>query len=388
MPLENSSLTDKIEQKIRKRSWDIIFVVFLSFVVIISRAIFLENHQETMIYVDAYKHLSMAIFINSNASSPGSFITILSYFYPLFDNPDEAILYLRLLVLTFSIQLVAFFYLICRKLFNPFYSLIGSLLVSFLPLFVSFSMTFHDDIFALAMGFTSLYFSINCKRLVNVALAGFFVFLAVSTRFDSGVFVIPFLIGFTLYTSKKLDIKFYILLIIVITAFMLVLFYTAQTTTEGLFPQKFDNHIEQLLFFMTFDNMNMVLESIFELTSSETLNNLYLGFVLVGMIFMAVRHRDYIMKILTLKIGKFDEKSITVIYLTIVFLTLLVSLTAFHVGWTYDDAGNLKADDDILGRYLMGSRIILIPLVMYTFVIFSAYTNISGKSLITREEKN
>jgi len=381
--LKNSLIIHKIKNKINERKLDIVFVVFLSYVVFFTRTFFLENHQETMIFVDSYTYLSDAIFINSNPNSAGSFITILSYFYPLFDDPGEAIFYLRLMMIIFSIQLVAIFYLICRKLFNPLYSLIGSLFVSFLPLFVPYSITFHDDIFALSMAFTCLYFSINYKKFVNVALAGFFVFLAVSARADSLIFIIPFLFALALYTSKKLNIKFHILLIIFITVFIGISFYAAQIMNVGLYPKKFDNYIEQIFFFMTYDNMNMVLESIFSLTSSETLNNLYLGLVLVGIIFMVMKHRDYILKILTLKIGYFDEKSVTVIYLVIVFLILLVSLMVFHVGWTFDDAGNLKSSDSILGRYLLGSRIILIPLVLYAFVIFSEFAQTSDKSLIT-----
>ena len=378
----------KIGLLVTERKLDFTFLIILSLIVILTRIIFMENHLQTMIFIDSYRHLSQAIFIDLTSDFPGSFIYLLSILYPKEEAPIQSLFFLRTTVIVFSVQLVIFFYLISRKFFDPFFSVIGTLFVIFLPMFVTHSTTLHDDIFALSMALTSFYFLIRTKSLISLSLASFFLIIAVSARADMGIFIFPFLISFSLYLSKKFGLKFPVVLgIVLISFFVIALFGIQEFGTQFFYQNEYNNIIEQFFWYFTIDNLSMVIQSIFLIVENDLINGAFIFTVVSGIILVLVIHRKKLGKNFS-NIKKMDEKYFVIIFLFLIFLVSIVSLTTLHIGWTVDEDGNRVPKDTLHPRYLITSRLILIFPLVYTFMIFTSKSYESIISILTLYKKD
>ena len=262
---------------IKKSKVDFFIIVGLSLIIILTRIFFMENFLEQLIFVDSYRYITNAIFLEPFDISHGSFVSFVSLIYPSNMNPNDAITFIRLIMIVFSIQLVLFFYLILKNFFSHLFALIGGLFVIFLPIFLLYSTTLHNDIFALSMAFTALYISIRFKNLLGLSLASIFVLLASTTRIESAIFVIPILISFSKYLSRKIGIKFHIILTALLTVFFGIGFVASQEL-DGRFYyfNQFDSPFHQLLFYLTPKNFIMVFNSVFNITENELINHLFL----------------------------------------------------------------------------------------------------------------
>jgi len=341
-----------------------------------------------MIFIDSYSHLASAIFLDTNSGYPGSFIYILSILYPKEEDPTKAILFLRTIMIVFSVQLAVFFYLISRKFFDPFFSSIGVLFLIFLPMLNTFSTTLHDDIFTLSMAFTSFYFSIRSKSLINLSLACFFLVLAVTSRPDSIIFSLPFLISLSLYISNKFGFKLPIVLSIIFISFLGLGFFVIQEFGRKFYFQTaFGNPLEQIAWYFTTENLSMVLRSIFSIVENDLINGSFVFTVLTGIALVLVINRKKLGINYWLK-TKSNEKNIVIIFLLLIFFSSIVSLTAFHIGWILDEDGNRISPDYILPRYLIGTRIILIFPLVFAFFIFTTKSYTSLKSLLGLYNRN
>jgi len=347
----------------------------------------MENHLQTMIFIDSYLHYASVIFFDSNSSFQGSFIYFLSILYPREKNPVEALLFLRTIMIVFSVQLVVFFYLISRKLFNPFFSSICVLFLIFLPILNTYSTTLHDDIFALTMAFTSFYFLIRSKSLISFSLASFFLILAVTARPDAIIFIIPFLISLSSYFSIKFGLKFPIVFSgILISFFVLAFFAVQEFGREFYFHTAFNNPIEQIVWYFTIDNFSMVLRSIFSIVENDLINGAFVLTILTGIAFVFMIHRQKF-SINYWQKTKNIEKNTVMIFLLIIFFSSIVFLTSFHIGWTLDDEGKRISADVMLQRYLISSRLILIFPFVFTLFIFTTKSYTSFISLLRLYKK-
>ena len=366
---------------------DYIFILVLSFIVILTRLFFMENHLPIMTFIDSYIHLSRAIFFDTNSIFQSSYVYLLSILYPRDVAPTEALLFLRTIMILFSLQLIVFFYLILRKFFDPFFSTIGALFFIFLPMFNTYSTTLHDDIFALSMSITSLYFIIRSKNLISLSLALFFLILAVTARPDQIIFVIPFLISLSLYFSTKFGLKFPIVLSgIFISLFVLGFFVIQEIGRDFYFQTAFENPLEQFVWYLTIDNLSLVVKSIFSIVENDLINGSFVFTVFTGIVLVLVINRKKLGINYWLK-TKNNEKNIIIIFLLLIFFSSIATLTTFHIGWTLDEEGKRIPADNILPRYLIGSRMILIFPLVFAFLIFTTKSYASIISLFRLNKK-
>jgi len=360
---------------------DFLMMAVLSIVIIVTRIFFMENYLETLVFIDSFKHISSAIFSNPSEAFQGSFVVFISLIYPSNLEPNDAITFMRLIMIVFSIQLVLCFYLIIKNFFSSLFAFTGGLFVCFLPIFLVYSTTLHNDIFSLAMAFTSLYIIIRFKNLLGFTLAPIFILLAATTRIESVIFIIPFLISFSRYLHKKIGISIHI----VLTALFAVCFgiglLIVQVYEKGFYyHNQFESPIHQIIFFLTPKNSIMIFNSIFTITENESINHLFLFIVSLGVFSVLILHRKKISKIFNKNNG-ISDKTIVAIYLSIIFGLSFIFLASFHIGWVYDDEGNLIAKEEILPRYLLTSRVLVSIPFVYIIMIFSNQANKSMNSI-------
>ncbi len=367
---------------------DIISITLLGAVSFIITDFFLTNHGQTMIYFDAYQNFQNARSIAEGTGLTTSwgvtqapFLVLLSLISRLFPDPVTALLPLRIIILCFTVQLVIFFYLLARKMFNVFFSVVGAVLALFLPLVMVYSGTLHSDIFATAMGFTSLYFSIKPKRMVHVALATTFIILT-SARLDTLIeFMIPYFIGLIYYIQSKTHIKFLVLFAIVLIIFFIPFYFVIQNAGD-LYSSNYFHHsiIEQVVTLVNFGTINNVLQSSVEITGEKILsiggydglNKLYMSVIFIGIIFFVFNYKKTIYKILTTMKYQFSEASTTVIYLVIITSVSIITLAAFH---TDINPANYKFH--LTYTFLPG----ITPRYMIVMRLFSLFGFIYGLSL-------
>ena len=358
------------------RRLDLALIIYLSVASFVVAAFFLENYGQDMIYFDAFQNFQTAKSIaqgqstaHSTAVTQAPFLVYLSLLYRVIRDPANALLTIRIINIFFTVQLVIFFYLIARKMFNHFFSLIGATAALFMPLVMAYSGTLHSDIFALAMGFASLYFSIKPKRLVNLSFATIFLILS-SARVDILiVFLLPYLIGLVHYIQSKIHKKFLVLFGVVI-AILIVPFYFALHSLSALYASDFFHHsiIEQVVSLVRIDTLTNVLQSSVEMTGETTL--LIAGYDGLNKLYLGIFY-----KILTTAKHQFSDSSTTVIYLAIMAVVSVITLAAFHTEI------NPKNFSFSLTTYNVLSGIL--PRYMIAMRLFLLFGFIYGLSLIT-----
>jgi len=363
---------------------DFLMMAVLSIIIIVTRIFFMENYLETLIFYDSYKYISSAIFPNSPEALHGSFVIFVSLIYPSNLEPTDAITFMRLIMIIFSIQLVLGFYLIVKNFFSSLFAFIGGLFVSFLPIFFVYSTTLHNDIFSLAMGLTSLYIVIRFKNLAGFTLASIFILLALTSRTESVVFIIPFLISFSRYLHKKIRIGIHIILTALFAVCFGIGLFLVQVLEKGFYyHNQFDSPVHQIMFFLTPKNSIMVIDSIFKITKNESINFLFIFIVSLGIFSILILYWKKILQIFS-KNREISNKTITAIYLTIIFGLSFFFLVSFHIGWAYDNEGNLIANEDILQRYLLTSRILVSIPFVYIIMIFTDQASKSINSIFNQ----
>jgi len=212
-------------------------------------------------------------------------------------------------------------------------------------------------------------------------LASIFILLAATTRIESVIFIIPFLISFSRYLHKKIGVSIHI----VLTALLAVCFgiglFMLQLLEKGFYyHNQFDSPVDQIIFFLTPKNSIMVLDSVFMIVENESINYLFLFLVSLGIFSVLILYRKKISKIFN-KNEEISDKTIAAIYLTIIFGFSFFFLVSFHVGWSYDDEGNLISNETILPRYLLISRILVSIPFVYILMIFTCQASKSMNSI-------
>jgi len=376
-----TSLKIQFNYVMKNAKIDFLMIAVLSIIIIVTRIFFMENYLETLIFFDSFKYISSAIFSNPSEAFQGSFIGFISLIYPSNFEPNDAITFMRLIMIIFSIQLVLFFYLIVKNFFSSLFAFTGGLFVSFLPIFLVYSTTLHNDIFSLAMAFTSLYIIIRFKNLVGFTVASIFILLALTSRIESIIFIIPFLISFSRYLHKKIGIGIQIILTALFAVCFGIGLFIVQVLENGFYyHNQFDSPVDQIIFFLTPKNSIMVLDSVFKIVENESINYLFLFIVSLGIFLVLILSRKKISKIFN-KNEKISDKTIAAIYLTIIFGFSFFFLVSFHIGWSYDGEGNLISNETILPRYLLISKIIVSIPFVYIIMIFTGQASKSMNSI-------
>jgi hypothetical protein len=321
-----------------KAQLDLILVIFLAVVTSFTLFFLLVNSGKAMFNIDSYSYLSDAISIakGSTEHSASPFINMLSLAIKVLENSHiELLLPLRVLNIVFAVQLVIFVYLIARKMFGHFTSTITALLALFLPLFQSYSITLHNDIFAVSMGFTSLYFIMKPK-LANIVLATAFLIVSVLTRYDMlPIFVIPFVFGIITYIRNKTGWNLNPISSGLIVILLIEIAYLA---AQGYYHSitRF-NPLERFIVFVRPDIMWMALKSSIAITGNQLLDNIYFGFIVSSICLFIFAQRAKLLAIVRSRDYKLKEVDTAAVYLTFAFLASFISLVAFHINYTIVD---------------------------------------------------
>lgn len=351
---------------------DISLVIFLCLFSFTVSIIFLQNYGLTMMYYDSYKYLATAIAMaHGTTFDKMPFIIYLSLLYPWFSDPTTALFSLRVVNIVFTSVLIVFFYLIGRKMFDPFISVIGASFALFIPLVTSFSITLHNDIFTLAMAFVSLYFSIKPRKLSSVIVASIFIAITALTRLDYGlVFIIPYMIGTAYYLQSRTGLKIHLLLGIIIVVFFVPVYFVIQYIGGGQFyaVTLFEHNIlKQVITFVNFDTIKTTIQSALEITGNndvgisgnDDLNNIFLVFLLAGFGFFIYKNHDKILKILSIESIQLNEPGWVISYLAITAFISILTLTAFHFDFSIVD-DSIKISSQIEQRYTLGLKLFIL----------------------------
>jgi Dolichyl-phosphate-mannose-protein mannosyltransferase len=329
---------------------DVILIVFLGVITFTTLLLLLFNSGKAMFNIDSYTYAYAAILIakGSSAFSLSPFINILSLAIQVLGNSANALLSLRIMNIVFAFQLVVFVYLIARKIFDPFFSAFTALIASFLPLFQSYSITLHNDIFAVSMGFASLYFIMK-PRFVNIVLAISLFVVSTLTRFDMlPVFIIPLVFGTITFIRNKTGWKFLHPIFMGLLAILLI--EMAYLVLQGYYQSitRF-NPVEKFILFVRADIIQVVLKDSISITGIELINNLYFYLILIGVLLLLVTHSTKFLNILRSRANDFKEADIAAVYLAFAFFASLLSLVVFHINYSIEN-------DKVIFNYTITSR--------------------------------
>lgn len=331
-----------------------LFIISLGYLVFFTRILFLQDHAVYMFDYDPYTYLYKAITVNQNHQFVHDpFIMFLSSIYGLID-PSNAIFLTRNIITMFSIILFIFFYLIMKKICNQTISFIGACTSSFIPLFVSYSSNLHNDIFALTLGFISLYFSIMPRRFIQVGIASAFIILAGLTRPDAlAGFLIPFVIGVSYYVSRKVNRNFYFILGIFLVIFAILVVMVGQSyyyqTTRF-------NPIDKIGLTFTYHNVMFMWNSLTQITSDDTINNIFLLTIAIGVIFSLIT--GIRIQHISFRNIQVKEEYFVVLFLPLTFVIYFVNLVSFHFPYTIVN-NVVHFTDFVTPRYLLPLQILL-----------------------------
>lgn len=361
-----------------------------------------------MYHIDSYTYYFEAKTITEDPqqSSINPFIILLSFLQQLMESFPNTIFAVRIANVFFSFLLVAFLYLITRRILNPLASLGVVTMTSFTPIFLTYSIVLHNDIFALAMGFVSVYFSLK-PRLTNIIIALIFLSIASLTRFDIYfLFLIPFLINLIRYLTKKLYTIFnssllvhytsiqkishfrenrslgtLLIISVCVVIFIVIPFLIGQDYYFSI--TRFDP-IERLSLFLTYDSISMVWTDSVDVTDDDFLNKLFLALLFLSTIFLLSKNYKNILQILKLNY-RFRVGDYAMVYVIIIFVISVISNSIFHIGYTI--VGDfVLINDRISDRYLLVTQLLLIYGFAFTMLLLVRMLNPSLKTLISSND--
>jgi len=349
---------------------DLLILNFLGFVTIYASIFLLQNHAEFMYDIDSFRYYFLAKFPgDSFAGSSQSFVKFLSFIQDIAPISDQ-LLFLRTINIIFTVQLVVFIYLIGRKIFNPFFATAGALLVSFSPILTSYSVTLHNDIFALAMCFGALFFMIM-PRSINLIIAGILLSVAGLTRIDTTLlFILPFIISVSYFFSKKIRMRFLYLFVLGLMILVVGGFLVSQNA--DIYSSRF-SPIERLSLFLNYDTINTVWKNASNITQNELLNSIFSIVLFVCASIFLVNFRKKILKFFTSMGDNFNSRKIAAFYLTIVFFVSVFSAATLHILYTIDEENDLLIiKEKIIERYVLPTQILILFGFTLVFSIFSS----------------
>jgi hypothetical protein len=290
------------------------------------------------------------------------FIIFLSSIYRLVDHAN-AIFLLRNVIIVFSIILFIFIYLTMKKICNQIISFVGTCVSSFIPLFVSYSANLHNDIFALSLGFISLYFSIMPRKFIQVMLAAIFIILAGLTRPDAFAgFLIPFIIGMSYFISRKIRRNFYFIFGSCLSIFAVLAFVVGQ---DYYYHTTRFNPVGKITLSLTYDNVMFVWQNLIKITLDDTVNNIFLSSVVIGIIF-SLFNTIRILRHVSFSNIQFKEEGFVALYLSLIFVAYFINLVTFHLPYTLTN-DTIQFLNFLTPRYLLPLQILLF--CAFTYVL-------------------
>ena len=170
------------------RFTDVFYIGIVSVFSIATRLLLLTT-ANVMYYFDSYSYFSSALKFLQLGIFPSyrsAYVTSLSGWLaiPNYFNAD-LLFSAKLFTVFISLILVCCVYLLFSKVVGRKFAFILSLLVSVEPVFLSFSVTSHNDIFYVLFGILTLYFSISKSKVLSLLVVPvFFVISCLTSEMD------------------------------------------------------------------------------------------------------------------------------------------------------------------------------------------------------------
>lgn len=324
-------------------------------------------------HFDSYKYISEAIDLSSagkiqfGAGAP--FVISLGVLFYIFGSTLGVILVSRLLMLLMSSLLVCIIYLFGLRISGKILGFIAALLTIFEPLFLSYSIVPHNDIFVVAMGLAALYLatSENVKFHYFLSLIPFYIAIFTRPEFLM-VLVFPILIFSLLKHLKAVSVRTTIELVFSSSLFVLpfIWVYSLHPRVTRFSP------IQKFSLFLKPELLQLTLESLFKFYDQTLLDQIF--FALVGLgggwallntfgKFVVFEKRGK-----TFSVKRKKDKSIREVFLSdgvmvafclfLLFLIHIIVLTVYGYGYVIVD-GTLIIRKWFPDRYLILTRLLL-----------------------------
>jgi hypothetical protein len=297
------------------------WIILIILVTLLTRITLYASVPSTMFFYDSYIYFSQASLLLEKGIMPSvdlSYSLSLAGWLFAFDWIYQKLVIARFFNICLACLAGCLSFELSKKFSNEF-AFTATLLLLVEPIFLSLSITTHNDVFALVSGLVALYSSFS-KRKILYLLVGPLAFLVtvLSKSFLYVVLGIPLLFVYSFrilgaQSSKRLRIT---LIVVLLTCYFVVPFspiaqsyYYAQT--------RFDPLTKALLFLKP-DILNLVISKTFLFTSVAFLNMISIVFFIIGS-FMAIYST-----ILTFKNRKPLPRTNAVDQLPLIMLTMVV----------------------------------------------------------------
>lgn len=360
---------------------DIAPLTILLSITIATRLLLIAN-ASFVYYFDSYVYMSQAIsFVSSGTIQFGvgmPFVTFLGAFYYIFGSTLGVVSASRLSMLLVSALLVSVIYFFGLRISGKIFGFLVALIAIFNPLFLSYSIVPHNDVFTIAMGLTALYLVTSDKKF-SYLLSPFFFYITIFTRPEfSLILVVPMLIFHILKLLRTLSIHAKIKLIFFILVYtlpLLLVYNYAQTFTRfGV--------IEKFAIFLTPELLRKTLDLSFSFYTQPLLNQVVFSFVVLGIVFWLLnniskfldfqkRGRVYSIKIKKDRKAKdaiLSDRAILAFSLSLVFIIHVIVITCYGYGYTIVD-GKLTISNWLTHRYLILPQLLISYPLAYPLAI-------------------
>jgi hypothetical protein len=245
----------------------------------------------------------------------------------------------------------------------------AAVMLIFEPLFLSYSIVPHSDIFAVALGLATLYlvFSKTSKVSYVLSLTLFYVVSLTRPEFFV-VFLFPILLFYLLKLLKEFSIRAMIKSVFFLSLFVLPALWVS---VEYSYVTRFDI-IEKFTLFLKPDLLNLTLENLFTLYDNTFLNLVFLAFIMLGFgwallhtlaNFVTVKKRGKSLAVkrksgTSIRAVLLSNQVIIAFCLFSLFIIHIIILTVYGYGYVIVD-GNLIIKTSLPVRYLILSRLLL-----------------------------
>ena len=367
---------------------DVLIIMFLAIFSLSVMLYFLYIHGETMIYLDSYLNYQKIVAFSEGSEfekitvTSGPFFVFYSSLYTLFQDSPSVLQYLRIVNMLIGVVLTVSIYKISRKLFDPFISLACGVLATFLPVVMIYSVTLHSDIFAYAMGFLALYFSIKPKNYKRIILATFFIVMTASRLDVLLFFTIPYLIGISYFLAPRIKVKFPILFLIILCVCFIPSYFAIEAAgifyKDAFFDYSLMNQITTLV---NANTVSSIIESSLEITGDKAvhisgddgINIFYKIIFLFGIGFFTFITCKKFLEFVKKREIEINQSHTVSIFLATSAIISILGLAAFHTPITLVDRTII--DDEILPRYMIGLRLFAIfPFIFGLWILSQAFT--------------
>lgn len=341
------------------------YAILILIVTFVSRFVLIAVIPETMYYYDSYLYFSQATSLMETGTFPAvdiSYTLLLSSWISIFGWIYEKLLISRYLNIFLAAITAIILFNLSRR-FSDEFAFTSTLLILFEPMFLSFSITTHNDIFALMSALVAISCALSNKKICFQFIAPLTLSIAVLAKpFLYIVLGFPFVCIYILRILKSAisrEVKSLIILLI-IAIFTLAPFspigqkyYYAQTRFDPL---------TKISIFLKPEIVLFVIEKVFSITNATYINFFMGGLFIMAILFIIYEYVTEIKKIGIIFYRNMKD-FLPLLMLAFFFLSIF-SLSVFTIPYEINE-GVVFPILDVNSRYLIWPRMAILWLTVY-----------------------